>query len=61
MLHQHLDHVQGDLDAMKEMLRNGEEYQFDVNTLLNVSTSIDKVKSERNILLTAEFRCSGYL
>lgn len=36
-LHQHLDNVQGDLEALKEFLRNGEDYQADPNTLLNVS------------------------
>lgn len=35
----HLDNVQGDLEALKEFLRNGggDDYQVDANTLLNVS------------------------
>lgn len=36
-LGQHLDNMQGDLEALKEFLRDGENYQVDSNTLLNVS------------------------
>lgn len=36
-LNQHLDSVQGDLEALKEFLRDGENYQVDANTLLSVS------------------------
>lgn len=32
-----MDNVQGDLEALKEFLRNGEDYQLDANALLSVS------------------------
>lgn len=38
-LNNHLDNVQGELEALKEFLRVGDEYQMDPNTLLNVSSS----------------------
>lgn len=37
-LNQHLDSVQGDLDTLKEFLRN-EDYSLDANALLGVSTT----------------------
>lgn len=37
-LNNHLDNVQGELEALKEFLRVGDEYQMDPNTLLNVSS-----------------------
>lgn len=39
-LNAHLDNVQGDLEALKEFLRDGDNYQVDTNTLLSVSVSI---------------------
>lgn len=36
-LNSHLDGVQGDLEALKEFLRDGDNYQVDANTLLSVS------------------------
>lgn len=36
-IHHHLDTVQGDLDSLKEFLRN-EDYSLDANALLGVST-----------------------
>lgn len=37
-LNQHLDSVQGDLDSLKEFLRN-EDYSLDANALLGVSNT----------------------
>lgn len=37
-INQHLDGVQGDLESIKEYLRN-EDYSLDANTLLGVSTN----------------------
>lgn len=34
--HSHLNDVQSDLDALKDILR-GDGYQFDTNALINVS------------------------
>lgn len=36
-INQHLDGVQGDLESIKEYLRN-EDYSLDANTLLGVGT-----------------------
>lgn len=36
-INQHLDTVQGDLEALKEFLRGSDDYQVDANTLLSVS------------------------
>lgn len=36
-LNTHLENVQGDLEALKEFLRGGDDYQVDANTLLTVS------------------------
>lgn len=36
-LGQHLDTMQSDLESLKEFLRDGENYQVDANTILNVS------------------------